>query len=72
MSPCLIEFPVITFFFPTIPTAKPAKSKESPVYIPGISAVSPPDKEQPAILHPFAMPDSICLYFFSTTFGIAI
>ncbi len=56
----------------TIPTAKPAKSKESPVYTPGISAVSPPDKEQPAILHPFAIPDNICLYFFSITFGIAI
>ena len=34
------------FFLSTTPTAKPAKSNSFFEYIPGISAVSPPIKEQ--------------------------
>ena len=48
----LILFFVNKFFFSTKPTANPAKSNLFFSYVPGISAVSPPTKEQPANLHP--------------------
>jgi hypothetical protein len=40
----------------TAPTAKPARSKSPFGYMPGISAVSPPSRQQPPSMHPAATP----------------
>ena len=48
ISESFLTFFPILFFLSTAPTAKPAISNSSFLYIPGISAVSPPTSEQPA------------------------
>ena len=51
----------LRLFFETIPVLNPAKSNLSFLYIPGISAVSPPIRSQPANLQPFKIPLKIFL-----------
>ena len=40
-----------------MPTQKPAKSYSSPLYMPGISAVSPPIREHPDRMQPSPIPE---------------
>ena len=60
VSPTSTFDPSINFDFSTTPTEKPAMSYSSSAYIPGISAVSPPIRAQPAKIHPSATPLTIC------------
>ena len=53
------------------PTANPARSKSAPLYIPGISAVSPPINAQLDIEHPSAIPLITFVAFSSSRLPVA-
>ena len=72
MSFNLILLLINNFFFSTKPTAKPAKSNLFLLYVPGISAVSPPIKAQSANLHPATMPSKIFFTLLSLILFMAI
>ena len=54
-----------------MPTANPAKSKSFDLYVPGISAVSPPIKEHFDFIHPSVIPLIIFEWYLISNLDVA-